>query len=107
MAPDTSATRLWPTPVGGNVSVFYDLPSVTTEGNLDSLWGTLGLLVRAAQANWAFSGALSAPAQAAAYLSPLTPLAALLADLPAPSLYRSVEAHTARFQVTAPASLRV
>ena len=107
MAPDTSATRLWPTPVGGNVSVFYDLPSVTTEGNLDSLWGTLGLVVRAAQANWAFSGTLSAPAQAGAYLSPLTPLAALLADLPTPSLYSAVEGHTARFQVTAPASLRV
>ena len=51
MVPDSSLTHLWPTSTGGNVSLFYDLPSITGEDNLDSLWGTLELLTRAAQAH--------------------------------------------------------
>lgn len=51
MVPDSSLTQLWPTPQGGNLSIYYDITSVPNDDGMDSLWGTLEIITRATQAN--------------------------------------------------------
>jgi len=104
MVPDSSLTHLWPTPMGGNVSLFYDLPSISGEENLESLWGTLEILTRAAQANWLFVNTLSSPSMPAGGLLPSTPLEALIADSPLASPRNVLEGVSARLNLGGVAS---
>jgi Ca2+/Na+ antiporter len=107
MVPDSSLTHLWPTPVGGNVSLFYDLPSVTGEENLDSLWGTLEIFTRAAQAHWLFINTLAAPAAAGSSFVPSTAVEAFLADNATTSPRNVLEGLSARLNLGGAASAGV
>lgn len=53
MLPESSVTHLMPTNQGGNLSLYYDLPSAANADNLDSLYGTLDIFSRFFSAQWA------------------------------------------------------
>ena len=99
MVPDSSLTHLWPTPQGGNLSLFYDLPSVTGEENLESLWGTLDIVLRAAQVNWLFVNTLAAPSSAGAFFTPSKAAEAFFADSHAVSPRNVLEGLPARLNL--------
>jgi hypothetical protein len=107
MVPDSSLTHLWPTPAGGNASLFYDLPSVTGEENLESLWGSLEILTRAAQANWLFINAPAAPSTAGTFFAPSTAVEAFLVDGPAVSPRNALEGLSARLNLGGVASANI
>jgi hypothetical protein len=107
MVPDSSLTHLWPTPVGGNASLFYDLPSVTGEENLESLWGTLEVLTRAAQANWLFVSTLASPSLGEVPLVPASAVEAFFADSSLASPQNVLEGLSARLNLGGTASINV
>lgn len=80
MSQDTSLAHLLPTRAGGNISLFYDLPSVSGEDNLDSLWGTLEIVSRAARAHWLFVNTMCMPASLGGIFAPSSPKGAFFAD---------------------------
>jgi hypothetical protein len=53
MAPETSVSHLMPTSQGGNLSLYYDLPSAANEDSLDSLYGTFDIFSRVFSVQWA------------------------------------------------------
>jgi hypothetical protein len=53
MVPETSVTHLMPTSQGGNLSLYYDLPSAANEDSLDSLYGTFDIFSRFFSVQWA------------------------------------------------------
>lgn len=107
MVPDSSLTHLWPTPAGGNASLFYDLPSVTGEENLESLWGTLEILTRAAQAHWLFINTLATPSSPSAFFTPSTAVEAFFADSPVGTPRNVLEGLSARLNLGGVASANV
>jgi hypothetical protein len=107
MVPDSSLTHLWPTSAGGNASLFYDLPSVTGEENLESLWGTLEILTRAAQAHWLFINTLAAPSSANAFFAPSTAVEAFFADSPVGTPRNALEGLSARLNLGGVASANI
>lgn len=85
--------------MGGNVSLFYDLPSITGEENLDSLWGSLEILTRAAQAHWIFVNTLAAPSLTSSPFTPLTGVEAFFTDTPSSSPRGVLEGVSARLNL--------
>lgn len=85
-------------PVGGNVSLFYDLPSITGEENLESLWGTLEILTRAAQAHWLFINTMAAPSTGS-FFSPSNAVEAFFADSSSSSPHNVLEGLSARLNL--------
>lgn len=53
MVPESGISHLMPTNQGGNLALYYDLPSVSNEDNLDSLWGTFDIASRFFSVQWA------------------------------------------------------
>lgn len=107
MVPETSVANLMPTNQGGNLSLYYDLPSAANEDSLDSLYGTLDIFSRFFSVQWAgllevaqalAPGALAAPAGA---------LGALGADAPAAAPAGALDALAARLNLSAPVAERL
>jgi len=87
------------------LSLFYDLPSVTGEESLDSLWGTLEIFTRAAQAHWLFLNTAALPAAASA--APTTASGAFFADAVSLSPRNALEGLGARLNLGGVASVGV
>jgi hypothetical protein len=90
--------------MGGNVSLFYDLPSVSGEENMESLWGTLEILTRAAQANWLFINTLASPSVSREGFAPSKGFEAFFADLSHASPHNVLEGLSARLNLGGVAS---
>lgn len=109
MVPETNVSHLMPTSQGGNLSLYYDLPSAANEDSLDSLYGTFDIFSRFASVQWATLLEVAAPASPRALLGADGAEGALEADALAALAgpHGALDALAARYNLGAPLAERL
>jgi hypothetical protein len=103
MVTESSAGHLMPTNQGGNLSLYYDLTSVTARGNLDGLYGTADIFSRFFSVQWAGLLETAAALSPWGLLGPTMggPNGALSHDAPAGAPAGALDALAARLSLSA------